>query len=662
MPLLPDLTDLSATVTPTVSVNSIDLLPTVQPKLRRTIVDTRLHLPDMFELTFDDTDNSVVDELMVRIGSLVEIYGGASGTPQAECLIKGEVTSIEGEYHGLTIFTIIRGYEKSHRMQRSSRTRTFVDMKDSDIASKIAREAGFMQTDITRTSTTHRHVSQISQTDWDFLRGRAQEIGFEVGVAQGKFFFREASSAKPSGAGGIGGAIAGAAASIAGGGPPTLTFQQNLISFRPRRSAANIPSEVEVRVYDYKKAEVVVGTAPLKTGTAKLDDDPDPQALAGSFTGLPFPIPTLPQIPGLPSLGLMPSMTARVISDRPLDWGSPTTSAVDEMAKGVAEHLASTILEAEGVCYGNPGVQAGKKIVIGGVAEEFTGEWIVTSARHQFESEIGGYSTHFEVSGRHDRSLLGLTSLGSASVRPSTISGNVVGVVTNNNDPEKMGRVKLGFPWLAPFYETDWARVVQVGMGKEWGNLFLPEVGDEVLVGFEFGDSRRPYVIGGLLNGKSSHPLLSTAVKSAGLSAQIVKRGIVSRTGNQLAFEDEIPSPLTPKPPTKSKITLGDANAKMQLTFDVVNGELHIVCDGGSMNPIGKIVIEQKSNGGEIQVNSAGNVTIEAKAPGKLTLKGGTGIVLDGGTANVEIKGTAGVKVDGGAGLVELSGSMVKLN
>ena len=141
----------------------------------------------------------------------------------------------------------------------------------------------------------------------------------------------------------------------------------------------------------------------------------------------------------------------------------------------------------------------------------------------------------------------------------------MIGVVTNNNDPKKWGRVKLGFPWLAPFYETDWARVVQVGMGKEWGNLFLPEVGDEVLVGFEFGDARRPYVIGGLINGKTEHPLLSTAVKAAGLSAQIVKRGIVSRTGNQLTFEDEIPSPLTPKPPTKGTILLGDADDKMQI-------------------------------------------------------------------------------------------------
>jgi phage protein D len=664
VPGLPSLTDLSTTVAPTVSINSVDLLPTVKPKLKRTVVDTRLHLPDMFEVTFEDSNNSVIDEMMVRIGSLVEIHGGASGESQAPCLIKGEVTSIEGEYDGLTIHTIVRGYEKSHRLQRSSRTRTFVDMKDSDIAAKIAREAGFSpaDTDINSTSTTHRHVSQVSQTDWDFLRIRAQEIGFEVGVAQGKFFFREASSAKPSSGGGLAGAATSQIASAAGAGPPTLTFQQNLKTFRPRLSAANIPSDVEVRVYDYKAAEVVVGSAPLRTGTVKLDDDPDPQELAGSFMGLPFPIPKLPKIPGLPDLGLMPSATARVVFDRPLNWGSGTSSVVDEMAKGVSEHLASTIVEAEGVAFGNPGIQAGKKLVIAGVAEEFNGEWIVTAARHHFESEVGGYSTYFEVSGRHDRTLLGLASLGSASVRPATIHGHVIGVVTNNNDTEHMGRVKLAFPWLAPNYESDWARVVQIGMGKEWGNLFLPEVGDEVLVGFEFGDSRRPYVIGGLINGKTKHPLLSSAVKAAGPTAQIVKRGMVSRIGNQLTFEDEIPSPLTPKPATKGTILLGDADGKMQVFLDTVNGELKIVCDGGPLNPIGKISIEQKSNGGAITINSAGDITIEAKAPGKLTLKGGTGIVLDGGAANVEIKGTAGVKVDGGGGMVELSGSMVKLN
>jgi hypothetical protein len=458
--------------------------------------------------------------------------------------------------------------------------------------------------------------------------------------------------------GALGGAIAGAI----GAGPPTLTFQDNLIWFRPRRSAANIPKEVEVRVYDYKAAEVVVGKADLATGTAKLDDDPDPPALAGSFSGLPFAIPTIPHIPGLPSLGLPPSNDARVVVDRPLDWGSATQHAVDEMASGLAEHFASTVLEAEGCAYGDPGIQAGEKVVIAGVAEEFKGDWIVSAAQHVFIPAEGGYKTVFEVSGRHDRSLLGLASLGSSHGTVPRLPGPVIGVVTNNHDPETMGRVKLGFPWLSPAYESDWARVVHAGLGKEWGSLFVPEVGDEVLVCFEFGDARRPYVLGGLVNGENEHPLLSSAVKAAGPSAQVVKRGIVSRIGNQLTFEDEIPSPLTPTPPTKGKIVLGDADGKLQLKFDVIQGELHIVCGGGVLNPIGKIVIEQTSQGGEISVTSAGNVTVEASAPGQLTLKGGMGVTIDGGTGQVKVSGTAGVKVDGGAGMVELTGSMVKLN
>ena len=139
------------------------------------------------------------------------------------------------------------------------------------------------------------------------------------------------------------------------------------------------------------------------------------------------------------------------------------------MAKGVAEHLASTVLEAEGRGVRQPGDPGRRRSRHRGVAEEFNGEWIVTAARHRFESEDGGYSTWFEVSGRQDRTLLGLASLGTASVRPSTINGNVIGVVTNNNDPDTMGRVKLGFPWLAPFYESDWARCRAGGHGQGVG-------------------------------------------------------------------------------------------------------------------------------------------------------------------------------------------------
>ena len=64
------------------------------------------------------------------------------------------------------------------------------------------------------------------------------------------------------------------------------------------------------------------------------------------------------------------------------------------------------------------------------------------------------------------------------------IGGVVIGVVTNNQDPDELGRVKLRFPWLSEDYESNWARVASLMAGKERGAYFLPDVDDEVLVAF----------------------------------------------------------------------------------------------------------------------------------------------------------------------------------
>ena len=85
-------------------------------------------------------------------------------------------------------------------------------------------------------------------------------------------------------------------------------------------------------------------------------------------------------------------------------------------------------------------------------------------------------------------------------------TGMMTGLITNNKDPEKYGRVKVKFPWLSEEDESDWLRVVVPGGGNNRGLLFLPEVNDEVLVGFEQGDINRPYVLGGLWNGQDTPP------------------------------------------------------------------------------------------------------------------------------------------------------------
>jgi uncharacterized protein involved in type VI secretion and phage assembly len=85
--------------------------------------------------------------------------------------------------------------------------------------------------------------------------------------------------------------------------------------------------------------------------------------------------------------------------------------------------------------------------------------------------------------------------------RNARIFGVVVGLVTNNQDPDGLGRVKVKFPWLSDMAESFWARVASPMAGKQRGIYVLPEVDDEVLVAFEHGDVRRPYVLGSLWNG-----------------------------------------------------------------------------------------------------------------------------------------------------------------
>ncbi len=85
--------------------------------------------------------------------------------------------------------------------------------------------------------------------------------------------------------------------------------------------------------------------------------------------------------------------------------------------------------------------------------------------------------------------------------------GVVVGIVTNNQDPDKLGRVKVKFPWLSDGEESYWARVAVPMAGAARGTYVLPDVEDEVLVAFDRGDMAVPYIIGGLWNGKDKPPM-----------------------------------------------------------------------------------------------------------------------------------------------------------
>lgn len=590
-------------------------------KLMYAVVDSQLHLPDMFEIAFFTDPDVVCKEIGLDIGTEVTIKGTAPKATSPVGIVVGEVTAVEAEF-ATSVHTVVRGYSADHRLQRRRKTRTFLNMKLSDVARKIAGDAGLTVGTIEQTRTVHDHIGQVNQTDWDFLVSRARTIGYEVGIIDGEFTFRQAAGAR-----GLAGTV-------------TLDFAGNLLTFRPRVTAANLAEKTEVRVWDPLAAKVTAAQARSEARSVRLNGT-QPRDLAAIF-GDKAAAKT--RSGGTADYGPPPGEDAYVISDWPLAGGASAGAACEEAVAGVAEHVAGTFAEAEGEAMGHPGLRAGAAVEITGVSERFSGTWVATRSRHVFDSD--GYHVRFEVSGQQDRSLLGLTA-GRSSHRGSPLwSGVVCGVVTNNNDPEKKGRVKLILPWLSPLYETDWAPVSQAGAGSLSGAMFLPEVGDEVLVGFEFGDPQRAYVLGGVVNNKSTYQLGGPPIKVKGAASAVVWRGIVSATGNRLAFHDELADPEGRQPPTASDLVLGTKDGGMALTIDQTAGTVALTCE--PTPPTSK--------------TAAGAVTIACGDTGTIDIKTGTGgtVNIDGG-AQLNLRAQAGIKIES-QGVVQIKGAQVKLN
>ena len=212
----------------------------------------------------------------------------------------------------------------------------------------------------------------------------------------------------------------------------------------------------------------------------------------------------------------------------------------------------------------------------------------------------------------------------------------------NVSDPEKLGRVKVALPWLAPDFESDWARVIQVGAGPRSGALFLPEVGDEVSIGFEFGDPRRPYVLGGLINSNTDYGALSTSVSGSGA---VNERGFATPAGNKLLFTDDLPPGPPGLPPIKSAMVLGTKDDKLSLTIDQVAGTITLSCNPAP--PASK--------------TPAGTLTIECPGMGQISIKAGMGGLKLETDGQLELNGKLGVKIESAA-ITEVKGSLLKLN
>lgn len=583
---------------PEIFVAFVPLPPFLSAALESVVVDDHLHLPDSARITLHQKDGEPITFGPFRVGVPLMIKMSSIGLNEAtmETIFTGEVTALEGDYHNdIGVRLVVQGYDKSHRLHAGRRTETYPPIPDSTIATMIASRNGLIPGEIDPTSGRIEEVSQLNLSDWDFLKARAREIGYECGVADGMLYFR-----KPKYRPYVPNPLPNPETPIAA----DLPYGGKLLEFRPRVTGVGQVQNVKARGWDFLTKQPTIGFLPPVAA----------QASPGITT-------TSPQVaaPFSPQDFLVASGALSTIPD------------AMAAAKGAATQINSALAEADGVCVGNTAIRAGEFVSISAVEQTFCGMWRVTSARHVYDD--GKYLTHFVVSGSQDRSLLGLTSLGqtngSAQAGGPPIFGVVVAQVVDLLDPLMLGRVKVKFPWLDANYKTDWCRLLCVGAGADTkGGIWYPEVDDEVLVAFEHGDSRRPYVIGQLYNGRDLRHKPAQIVKPDG---KVGVRGFRSRLGHQITFFDE---DITMRSGISIATSDGGGPRKMRIALKA------------GPNPIPEILI---GSDGTITIKAKQKITVESdmaidmKAP-NITIEAQAALQLKGATANLEASGMTVVK------------------
>jgi len=570
-------------------------------------VEQSVHVPDSFTLRFRDPNFELLDAALFKIGDPVDIAIRDQAAPVT--VTKAEVTAIGVEQGGSGRHElVVSGLNRAHRLARGPMQRTYLKMSDSQVVQQIAQEHG-LRADVDSSSVRHEYLMQ-ADTAYAFISTRARAIGFDWWVNDQTLYFKKKAKLKPG---------------------PQLTFGDDLIRFKVRASCTEAGNEVVVRAWDADTQKAIVGQASM-TGGPGVDLGTTATLATDAVKGAK--IYSTNTLRGTNVIGV---------------WNA---SEADALAQSLAGWATGEYLSARGEAIGNPLIQAGTEVDIKGVGTKLSGKYLLTSVEHIIGLDRR-YLTRFVSGGKSPDTLVDLLGRSSVAGNPAGAApwgerGVVIGIVTNNKDPEGLGRIKVKFPTFSDREESWWARVAAIGAGPERGFSVLYEINDEVLVAFEHGDLRRPIVLGGLWSKKKKPHKGGQETDARGVEVRTWR----SRTGHTIALNDNVSPALS-----FVSITLADGKTVLRMGGDKV-----------TLTSPTPITIESQQG---ITIKATQDLTIDAlnitmKAKNavsiegtQLTAKGRAATNVEGATTTV--KGSATVNVEGGA-LAAVKGGIVKLN
>lgn len=596
-----------------VAIDGAKLSSEVAATLLDLEVEATYNRPDLCILRFNIGANEDPAPTLDLAKQLQISTTGREGRPGKKVIFNGEITAIEFEYVEDFSVCVVQAQDQMHRLFRGNKHAVFLERTYSDIAMELFRQSSIQVATVDSTGGVHDHLIQHDETAGDLLTRLANEINFYLKVEEKKVNFRKVGSGASTGV--------------------TLELGGELISLNARVTTASQLTKATVRGWDPMQREKVESMA--ASATARKD---------------PKVASAVQDMKGVAEITFAAA-------------GVP--NHLKAIASAVMERSVEPNVQLDGACFGEPRLKVDGTVTIAKVSDRFNGEYRISRLRHRY-SPTQGLTTEFSCRGGTEQSLSELVAHTASSERPlvaagHTFQGCAIGIVTNNDDPEKIGRVKVKFPVFDDTFESHWYRMVLPGAGGGGGGktrhgwYLLPEVNDEVLVIFERNDPRLGYVIGGLFNGRDMPPIeQKTAVKSG----KVDQHAFYTKNGGFLLFDDKDGAEaIELKSGNKGSfdlrfeeskgLTITNKDTKNVITV-TADGDITIVSEQGNINlkaATGKIVMAAK----DIEINASAN----------LKLEGTGGAEMKGATVKIDGQGSTAVS---SSGITEVKGSLVKIN
>ncbi|MGN6688264.1 MAG: phage baseplate assembly protein V [Actinomycetales bacterium] len=573
-----------------------------KPSWTENLIDARIELGlcEVGRCTLRMRDGGLaISNALPTVGTPIHLSLYAGGT-----LFDGVVTGVAFEADGTDHPTVtVIAHDKAYKLAAVAKPQSYEDIKFSDVVSQTCSDVGLSAS-----------VDATSEPQKAFLRqgnllaaidSVAHHLGWDWWCEGGTFHFKKPPEDAPEPA---------LAVSFYSDG--SSTSSDTLLWFDVRASAAH-PSGVELHSWDRGAQEVVTTT--LQTSSAK--------AIAQT-TGLDA------FVKGIESSSVV------------MATGGPSTSvALKDLATAHINRWAQGAVTARGEVLVSAKLKPGNVLQVDG-AGGFAGTYPITAVEHVLRPSR--FTTRFVSGPRRARGLTSLLQQDSAdTLSMSTLR---TATVQNLEDPEAQARVKILFESLGSGVSTAWARVALPGAGNDHGLVAYPEVGDEVLVGFEYGDVQRPVVLGGLFGSKQKVPegvLVSGEQKKRSLKSKlghVVELGDGSQPAEQF-IDLKLKGAESSVHLGADKTTIEAASGK-ELTIKAGNSSITFATDGSIVVKAQKIVLDGQMD-----------VEIKAGVNAKLT---GTDVKVQA-QASAELKGAATTQV-ASDGVLTVKGSLVQIN